>query len=631
MDDRQRLILCFVLSLVCILVAAWGSIFLRKTAYAKHGDMLYKGKSMLSPFHVFLIGFFLGICCLFYPIYFADWDGGGNGFLRVLSALLISLRNGAQVFIMEGDASAVKECIFSVLAEGSRLGIAFYVYTLVLFIVAPVFTATFVLSFFKNVSASLRYHFSYAKKIYYISKLTEKSIELAKNIAKQNQSRNLIVFFDVHENDEDEESDLIEQARRLGGICFRKSVTEVGLKRGRRSLVRKLYFIGENESENVKQALTLINICRSDERLNTKNNEFYVFSTSRSSETLLDTATNGNLKVRRINETKNLVLHVLTQGKLFENAIEENGIKKINLLIVGLGRYGIELLKAACWCCQMIGYYLTVHVVDQEENCKQTLQAIAPELLEYSNCEEAGEVKYSLHVHPGVNVLDSSFAETLQEIGQVSVAFATLGEDELNIETAMTMSLLFKKQEVVNGWGRPYVYAVVYSAVKSETMHSSGLRSIKGEDYKIQLIGSVSSRYSLDVIEQLSMEKAAVECHTKWSETEESILADIASFDKFEYFRNSSRAEAVYAQIREQLGIALGENGVTLSQITEYEHMRWNAYMRSEGFVYGQKKDYIAKTHPDLVSYWELSPEERKKSEEIVLKSLNRSGYEKDT
>lgn len=622
MDDRQRLILCFALSLVFIVAAAWGSFFLRKTAYAKHGDMLYKGKSMLSPFHVLLIGFFLGICCLFYPMYYADWDGGGNGFLRALSATLASLRNGAQVFIMEGDASAVKETIFVTLTEGSRLGVAFYVYTLTLFIVAPVFTATFVLSFFKNVSASLRYHISSAKKIYYISKLTEKSIELAKNIAKQNERRNLIVFFDVLSGDEEEESDLLDQARRLGGICFKKNVTEIGLLRGRKKAIRKFYFIGENESENVKQALTLINICRGDKRLNTKQNEFYVFATTRSSETLLDTVVNGNLKVRRVNETKNLIWHILSQGKLFENCIEEEGVKKINLLIVGLGRYGIELLKAACWCCQMIGYYLTVHVVDQEENCRQTLEAIVPELLEYSDCAEVGEAKYSLRIHSGVNVLDSSFSKKLREIGQISVAVTTLGEDELNMETAMMMSEVFRSQELSNGWARPYIYTVVYSSIKSETMHSNGLRSIKGDDYKINLIGSISSRYSLAVIEQIAMEQAAVECHTKWSETEASILADVASFNKFEYYRNSSRAEAIYAQIRKNLGIALNENGVTLTQITEYEHMRWNAYMRSEGFVYGKKKDYIAKTHPDLVSYWELSPEERKKSEEIVLKSL---------
>ena len=148
---------------------------------------------------------------------------------------------------------------------------------------------------------------------------------------------------------------------------------------------------------------------------------------------------------------------------------------------------------------------------------------------------------------------------------------------------------------------------------------------IKGEllsKYAVKLIGSLSRRFSLSVIEQLEMEDAAIECHTKWSDTKEAKEADLKSFEKYEYYRNSSRAEAVYAMIRKNLGIDVDQNGVTLEKISEYEHMRWNAYMRSEGYVYGEQKDYIAKTHPDLKSYWKLPLEERKKTEEIVAKSL---------
>ena len=625
MNDADRLILCFALSMGFIVAGVLAGFIVRRFIYAKHGESLYKGKSMLSPFHILLVGFFLGVCCLFFPLYHQDWDANGSGVGQFFATVLYSLRNGAQVFIMEGDASSMKELIFSVLGENSALGSFFYLYVLFIFLLAPIFTATFVLSFFKNALASLRYRLTPAKTVYYISNLTEKSIALAKNIAKEHGKGALIVFFDVFEKeDDDADGELIEQANRIGAICFAKNITEIGLKRWKKNLVRKFYFISENENENVKQALILMRICRADKRLDTQQNAFYVFATTESSEKLLDTAPNGNLKVRRINETKNLMLNVLSAGCLFEKCVEEDGKKKINLLIVGLGQYGVELLKAACWSCQMIGYYLTVHILDKADNCPDIIRSIAPELLEKSDCDEPGEVKYSLRFYPNVDVCDATLMDAIESMGRITVAFTTLGDDELNMETAMKMSSAFKKQEIAQGWTAPSVYAVVYNVIKSDTILENGLRSIKDEPYAIKLIGGLSSRFSLEVVEQLQMESESIRCHTKWSETDAQKAADMETFYKYEYYRNSSRAEAIYAKLREGLGIEPGKDGITLEQISEYEHMRWCAYMRTEGYVYGKKKDNIAKTHPLLKSYWELSPEDRKKAEEIADKGLTK-------
>ena len=45
----------------------------------------------------------------------------------------------------------------------------------------------------------------------------------------------------------------------------------------------------------------------------------------------------------------------------------------------------------------------------------------------------------------------------------------------------------------------------------------------------------------------------------------------------------------------------------------ENEHKRWNAFMRAEGYVYHKKRDHIAKTHPDLISYHDLTELEKSK------------------
>ena len=56
--------------------------------------------------------------------------------------------------------------------------------------------------------------------------------------------------------------------------------------------------------------------------------------------------------------------------------------------------------------------------------------------------------------------------------------------------------------------------------------------------------------------------------------------------------------------------------------IETLEHKRWNAYMRSEGYVYSGSKDKssrndIGKMHHDLVCYDDLSEEEKRKDSEV--------------
>lgn len=45
----------------------------------------------------------------------------------------------------------------------------------------------------------------------------------------------------------------------------------------------------------------------------------------------------------------------------------------------------------------------------------------------------------------------------------------------------------------------------------------------------------------------------------------------------------------------------------------EQSHEKWSAYKTAEGWVYGPVKDLAAKTHPCLVPYAELAPEQRAK------------------
>ena len=565
---------------------------------------------ILTPFQIFLIGFFLSALLLFFPINYSDVFAHETGIKRTIDALFLSIHNGFQVFLLEGDYLSLQAVVCDITRVGETLGSIYSAYALGFFVVAPLLTAGFVLSFFKNISANVRYLLKRTKEVYYLSELNEKSLALAVNILKERVKYNpTILFFDVGEG-EGEDADVLEQAKSLGAICFKKDITEISYKAYKKNMTRKLYFISNDKDHNVKQALSLIEYFRENDRLNTKNNEFYVFATSASSETLLDTADNGKLRVRRINENKNLALKTLMDYPIFDRYLPE-AKKKLSVMIVGLGQYGWEVLKGLCWSGQMYGYELTVHVVDGREDVLDYAKTRAPELIEYNGKRIEGEPYYDIRFYGGVDVTGVKFRELIDEIGQVTTIYMTLGDDELNLETAISTSMEYQRANILKGWQIPQIFTVVYSTVKNQTISANdGIKSIDGKKYPITLIGDRMERYSLETIELPTLEKEAIACHLQWSKTEEERAIAQAKFEKYEYYRRASTAEAVHKKLRKGCGV-VESNGFSQSQIMALEHLRWNAYMRAEGFVHIEgQKDFLAKAHYDLVPTKGLAPDE---------------------
>ncbi|NKT05172.1 hypothetical protein GS485_11085 [Rhodococcus hoagii] len=56
-------------------------------------------------------------------------------------------------------------------------------------------------------------------------------------------------------------------------------------------------------------------------------------------------------------------------------------------------------------------------------------------------------------------------------------------------------------------------------------------------------------------------------------------------------------------------GVEKALNGATPKQL----HESWCEFKRADGWVYGDVKDEVAKTHPCLVPYWDLPEIQRKK------------------
>ncbi len=629
------------MSLIAINVSAFLFLFSILLGRVMHAKSLNSRKNftmrrsyLLTPFQVFLIGFFIATATLFFPIYYFDYFATEIGIVKILKSILLSIHNTMRLFVIDGDFDIIKNTITST-NVGSELAAIYSIYGGFLFVIAPVLTAGFVLSFFKNATASVKYFFYPKSDIYIMSELNERSIALAEDILTNPdiKGKKLVLFADVFEKEEEENFELVEQAKRLGAICFKKDITEIGLRPLIFNIDRKFFFVGDDEDENVKQSLILIARCRNKKCYNSKRTHFYVLSNSVESEVLLNSTDNGKMKVRRVRQARNLALDTVRKYSIFNTNIIKDDKKFINIVIVGLGGYGLELLKTVCWCGQMDGYTLNIHVFDEGEGLERRIKSVVPELVEYNHNDIEGEPYYDIYFHDNINVRDQAFLEKLSEIHDISLAYVTLGDDELNIETAMRMRMQFGRDLIEFDRNIPPILAVVYSSIKNATIKSNdGLYSVQGENYDITFIGSMKDRYSLNSIEQSDLEVDGLMVHLYWSlnEPEDKVQVAKDSYEKYEYNRRSSIAQALHIHFREKLGCLYLDD---IDRGSLLEHKRWNAYMRAEGYIRDplpliDKADKahndISKTHKNLVPYNELSESEKRKDIVFKLEEVKR-------
>lgn len=642
-------ITCFVLTIVIFVATVIGTILIAK----KRHNIDFYGETCdnfsISPFYFFIAGCFIASCCMFFPLSYADgflqvsekveWN---VSFVRGIKAVVLSLHNAMRSFAGELGYYDVKESVYGFLGECSFAN-CYACLTLIFSVASPILLVGFVLSLFKSLVDYVVYACSLKKFVCYFSELNEKSFALAYDVAKNGildektskRKNALIVFCGVDGNDENN-TDLIDNAKRMGAICFNKDITAVKLKSGKNTN-RKMFFIADDESDNVNKALKVIKSCKLNSALNNKNTECFVFATTASSQALLDTVSASNendmdreqdfndIKIRRVNTQRNLVYKILSDYSIFKDNVKCKRGNKLNVLIVGLGKQGFEFLKALCWYGQMIGYELNIHVFDSADNLQEKVKAVMPEIIEFNGVEMDGEPYYNISFYDGIDVESFEFIDKVKGIGKITTAFVLLGDDQLNLETSIKISTeyarVYGKEELKN----LDVFAVVYNTAQNRVIQDNGgLSYIAGkEGYNVTLIGDVLSRYSYDSIVMQKEEEMALECHLKWVSScdENTKEASKREFYRHEYYRNSSMAEIIHKARRHSLNIKEGERLERYSYknttVDVLEHKRWNAYMRSEGFVRGNSKDLIAKIHKDLFPFDEL-PQDVKDKDKIV-------------
>ncbi len=576
---------CFIISISVIVFAAVMALMLRNGKY--------KSGRVLTPFNMMFGGVFISALLLLIPVQNSLISAEVHS---TFQTFLFSLFSTIQIFVIEGETELISETLK---CPQEWLAHTYYILLSIFYVLAPIMSFVFLLSFFRNATAFIKYINHYFSDVYIFSELSEKTLALGRDIKKKHM-RALIVYTGLTDDDDERQSEYLERAKAIKAICFTKDILAINFKNHYKKAVINFFSIDEDENCNMIQGLKIIENYR-----NRENVRLYVFSTGVESELLLAKMDHGKMKVRRVNEIRSLVNRNLYDdgGKIFDNALPaEDGVKDISVVFVGLGGHGSEMLKGFIWYCQMDGYRIKIDAFDENPLAADKFWGAMPEL-----------ANYDITIHPGVDVMTKTFADDIAKLTKTTFAFVALGSDEANIRTAVNLRMLFERMNI-----KPLIQAVVRSSYEKKALE--GITNYSGEPYDIDFIGDVESSFTEDVIINSDLESEALERHLKWGKEED--------FWRYEYNYQSSVASAIHMRARIHChiqGAEKADDDMTDEEriaIEKLEHRRWNAYMRSEGYIYSGSHDKssrnnLGKMHHDLLEYDEMDDDEKRKDSKV--------------
>lgn len=611
------------------LIISWIIIF--ATLY-----FAWRWRKTIPASFVFATGIFLAAGVLYLPIYKNAFVAVDDGWIE---SILVSLSSTMKIFFNDNDIFKVDESISAMPEAVQKM---YPITLLMLFIAAPLLTLKFVLSFFDDLVGNVKYFFRFKRDTFVFTELNEKSLAFVEDLKQNHGSKTLCVFTDVFRKQDERTFELVGKAKSLGAICIKKDASR--LQDFGPTKNRKLYFfaISEDESVNGIDALKIIE--RNRMRANT---ELYVFSTLTETELLLMSAFHSKndsrpkplIEVRRVNDVQSLIFRTLYEEGheyIFKSAYDsEDGMKQIHAVILGMGIHGTEMVKTLSWFCQMDGYRVEIDAFDADAFCEEQFISLCPELMDEAHngvFDVEGEAAYKIKIHPGMDVTHASFDRTVMGLKRPTYIFISLGNDNLNIATAVKMRSLFKQK----GY-EPKIQAVCYNSEKKESLQN--IHNHKDQAYDISFIGDIESSYTEKVIRNQDLNKKAKDRHLEWdrknrkqgeneTDLEFKIRAkaeDDANTDNFwqyDYYYKSSIALTIHHQMKEDCDIrgagldAKEREEADRIALRKLEHRRWNAYMRSEGYSYARERNDLAKVHCNLVPFNELPLSEQEKDDD---------------
>ena len=421
---------------------------------------------------------------------------------------------------------------------------------------------------------------------------------LAYDILKTSLWKHTVFVFSHNLKDESEkEKALFEKIDAMGGIVlYRDFDTIQRFPQG-----RSHYFLSDDCDFNLKMALKVAKTAINKRQRMNK----YLRSEMPTVDYLFRDITNIDLHI--LNQSSLTARQFVSENPLIDIVPQEkiNGLIvefDFNILILGFCRFGRQLLNKTICDAQFKGSSFSATIID-----KDTDMINGDYKLLFEECITEYNVSF-LEIEKTGNIGSKDFYQWLKENHRrFTRIFVTLGDDALNLNTALSLANIMIAAGDINPQNRLFVNI----ADRDKYVYS---------EYPITMFGRLDKLYTCDVIVAEKMDRVAkainyVYCNYRnvnlqkidWEEAEKLWLT--MSNKNSTFSKNSSRALAMC--VRNIVKIAGGrdefnkaiENPEMLEILSESEHMRWNAFHFTEGITRWHEIDDDSKNDAKLFKY----------------------------
>lgn len=489
------------------------------------------GSNRVLAFSAFLLG---SIWCMRYAVGCYEIVHSQSGGITITwwEEIFNSLVHALQTFSMDEDYTQYilsgKQLVRDIFGVETGWERVYGFYASVLNAVAPIAGGAIILEILAGVFPRVRLMFTYLiawKEKYFFSELNECSLALAKSICDTKELKNpIIIFTDVYvDSQSEQDSELLQEAKRIGAICVRDDMTHV---RKNRFGMRKFFLIDTDEAGSLQTLAELTNarnykFLKKAEIFLFTNHDAYIQLEKRVYDRLMTDLhfSEEDMPVFvPVKSYRNMIADMLVDIPLYEPLVgkkaEPDGSRVLTVTIMGTGNIGVEMFLSTYWIGQILNCRLEINILSQEteEQFWNKIDYVNPEIrqttvdrhkvLRVNSKGDFADVYCRVNYIP-CDIKSSAFVDCLTDteskVLKTDYFLVALGSDEDNISTADTIRRyvgayhLAQKEDL-----HTVITYVVYNQELSQMLNKKVFFSSDNQktDIFMQAIGSLQAVYS---------------------------------------------------------------------------------------------------------------------------------------
>lgn len=575
----------------------------------RHKEIAYAKMSLLEIIAAWIM--------IFPDVYLSESAGSA---LHIIKSVLLSLLSVLQIFA--GNAYA------RITIDGNEFLTDIYVVALTIVnILILISLIGFVFQLLSVFFERTLFDIKKVSKVYLFSDLNEKTLSIAGSVFRKEQNNSYkIIFID---NDTEGASRFFRaKAKEINAFCSNNSFEDELRKLLNKTGNIDVFLFGRSEEDNLAG---LNGFTKMDLDGKCAFTRVYVELTD-SPWDIYGNFVNDNglpedkVVINLINSNEIFVLNDLFDHSVFEKTYREdnNSDQIIDVLIAGYSGKSIEMIKSLLMLCQMPGYELRLTLLDDGLRTAG-IRRIIPELKDRSDV--VGDSIYTCNLIDNVRFDTDELEKTVLKIcPKFTFAFISAGDQRLNVDLGLRLNTM--RYRLNNG-----VDYSIQVCADTQDLTKNWVPELKKN---IMTVGGTDSIYDIDFITMSKIERASRAIHDiRQRDKKEKADRENKEFKTVswnEYSGNEFNRHSVFARtlsLKYKLKVitdrGLGIDVIKTDSTWEtYEHMRWNMYTRTLGYVWSgntgiktealsRNEKRIAKIHDCLVPFEELDEEERSK------------------